>query len=164
MCRLHLKDNHFKKKITWGILLNIFRIQNIFSLCVITRTETSGEPPFTFNACSAHTETIRTRSMMFDFHQTYPPDPFPTKETNYWPNVEIFSELAGSVHDTRHRKYKYEKGQSGIGIKWLAKRTNLENASSLAHNVSIVRSQAMPPIVDDFSNFFSFYFFLFPFR
>lgn len=92
------------------------------------------------------------------------PDPFPTKETNYWPNVEIFSELAGSVHDTRHRKYKYEKGQSGIGIKWLAKRTNLENASSLAHNVSIVRSQAMPPIVDDFSNFFSFYFFLFPFR
>lgn len=48
MCRLHLKDNHFKKKITWDILLNIFRIQNIFSLCVITRTETSGEPPFTF--------------------------------------------------------------------------------------------------------------------
>lgn len=88
------------------------------------------------------------------------PDPFPTKETNYWPNVEIFSELAGLVHGIRHRKYKYEKGQSGIGIKWLAKRTNLENASSLAHNVSIVRSQAMPPIVDDFSNFF-FPFFLF---
>ena len=127
-----------------------------------------------FNAFTR--ETIRTRSMMFDFHQTYPSplDSFPTKERNYWPNVEIFSELAGSVHGIRHRKYKYEKGQSGIGIKWLAKRTNLENASSLAHNVSIVRSQAMPPIVDRFFQFFFFfflfffffylYFFLFPFR
>ena len=113
-----------------------------------------------FNAFTR--ETIRTRSMMFDFHQTYPSplDSFPTKERNYWPNVEIFSELAGSVHGIRHRKYKYEKGQSGIGIKWLAKRTNLENASSLAHNVSIVRSQAMPPIVDRFFQFF-FFFFLF---
>lgn len=131
--------------------------------------------PLCFDACSVHTETIRTRSMMFDFHQTYPsPNPFPTKETNYWPNVEIFSELAGSVHGIRHRKYKYEKGQSGIGIKWSVKRTNLENASSLAHNVSIVHSQAMPPIVDHFSHFFSFFspfyflfflsFFLFPFR
>lgn len=110
-------------------------------------------------------ETIRTRSMMFDFHQTYPLplDSFPTKETNYWPNVEIFSELAGSVHGIRHRKYKYEKGQSGIGIKWLAKRTNLENASSLAHNVSIVRSQAMPPIVDRFFQFFFFFFLFFYF-
>lgn len=118
----------------------------------------SGEPPLMFQRVFGSHGNNSNSFYDVRLPPNLSPDPFPTKETNYWPNVEIFSELAGSVHGIRHRKYKYEKGQSGIGIKWLAKRTNLENASSLAHNVSIVRSQAMPPIVDDFSNFFSPFF------
>lgn len=134
----------------------------------------SGEPPFMFRrVLGSHGNNSNSFYDVRLSPNLSSPNPFPTKETNYWPNVEIFSELAGSVHGIRHRKYKYEKGQSGIGIKWLVKRTNLENASSLAHNVSIVRSQAMPPIVDHFSHFFSFFLlfifysfflFLFPFR